>query len=100
MSEEPSPPQRPDLYVVARFLDRLAGGSTDHNKSSLQRATRTNYDLFRSYLALLEEKGWIRWEPREGRGQDRIHLSKEGQEAYDELVGWIEEALGHGVIDP
>lgn len=100
MSSDPQPPDRPDLYVVARFLDRLSGADSDHNKSSLQRATRTNYDVFRSYLALLEEKGWIQWEHRDGRGQDRIHLSREGREAYDELVGWIEQALGHGVIDP
>jgi predicted transcriptional regulator len=94
------PPEKPDLYVLARFLDRLADPGEDHNKSSLQRATRTNYDVFRRYLALLEAKGWIAWEPREGRGQDRIHLTDEGREAYSELAGWIREALGHGLLDP
>jgi len=94
------PPDNPDLYVLARFLDRLAEAGADHDKSSLQRATRTNYDVFRRYLALLDEKSWITWEPREGRGQDRIHLNDEGREAYEELAGWIRDALGHGLLEP
>ena len=97
---EVDPPDRPDLYVLARFLDRLAGAGSEHGRSSLQRATRTNDDVFRSYLALLQERGWIEWEPREGRGQDRIHLSREGREAYEDLRGWIEEMLGAGAIEP
>lgn len=100
MRVDEDPPDKPDLYVVARFLDRLAETGADHNKSSLQTATRVNYDIFRRYLALLEAKGWIRWEPREGRGQDRIRLTEAGHEAYRELIGWIREALGHGLIDP
>lgn len=87
------PPDRPDLYVVARFLDRLHRDEQVHTRSSLQRAVRLNYDLFRSYLALLEQKGFV--ETVEGqRRSPEVHLTEAGQVAWHDLVAWIRDILG------
>lgn len=50
-------PFKPNLYVVARFLDRLAQQAW--TKSALQRACGVNYDIFRRYLELLQAKGFV-----------------------------------------
>jgi len=63
---EVDPPDRPDLCVLARFLDRLAGAGSEHSRSSLQRATRTNDDVFRSYLALLQRRAGPSGSPARG----------------------------------
>lgn len=90
---EAEPPERPDLYVVARFLDRLVESSGTHSRTRLQSATRLNYDLYRSYLSLLLRKGYV--EITLGKdGQECVRLTHEGSAAHDRLVGWIRDAFG------
>ena len=90
---EPEPPARPDLYVVARFLDRLAQEPDGVPRTRLQRGVRLNYDLYRAYLSLLGRKGFVRVE--EGKeGEDRVRLTPEGRAAHARLVGWIRDAFG------
>lgn len=88
------PPARPDLYVLARFLDRLAEPGATWTRSSLQPAVRLNYDLYRRYLAFLEEKAWIAW--REGERSPEVMLTAEGREARRRLVAWLQDVFGAG----
>lgn len=85
-------PVRPDLYVVARFLDRLAQPGAGYTRSRLQAAVRLNYDLFRSYLRWLEEKGFVRTVKDYER--ELIVATPAGLEAHERLVQWIKRVLG------
>ncbi len=85
---DPPPPRKPDLYVVARFLDRLGETPAGVPRTRLQAAVRLNYDLYRSYLTLLVEKRYVTV------NEDRIQLTQEGRHAKDRLVGWIRDAFG------
>lgn len=80
--------ERPDLYVVARFLDKLAASPEGHPRTKLQQAVRLNYDLYRSYLALLAQTGFVEV------GEDRVKLTDKGRAAHAALLGWIRDALG------
>lgn len=93
MTREPPPPSRPDLYVLARYLDRLADAPEGVPRARLQAAVRLNYDLYRSYLAWLVERGWARVES-DGEGTDRVWLTPAGRDAHARLVGWLRDAFG------
>jgi predicted transcriptional regulator len=82
------PPARPDLYVVARFLDRLTERPDGAPRTRLQQAVRLNYDLYRSYLSFLLAKGWIEVD------DERVRATEKGRDAHARLVGWIRDALG------
>lgn len=88
-----APPEKPDLYVVARFLDKLVDAPTGYTRSRLQAAVRVNYDLFRSYLAWLDEQGYIETKP-DAAGKDTIHATPAAREAHARLVQWIKDVLG------
>lgn len=87
------PPARPDLYVVARFLDRLAATSDPFTHARLQAAVRLNYDLYRSYLSLLVTRGYVRVETGK-EGTERVAATAEGRAAHARLVAWIRDAFG------
>lgn len=87
---------RPDPYVLARFLDALhhepGTAPVPRSKSSLQRACRVNYDLFRRYLDFCEDKGFVHIE--KGDTADAITLTDAGREMHTKLLGWIRDLLG------
>lgn len=91
------PDWKPDLYVVARFLDRLWEPESSYTRSQLQMATRVNYDLFRRYLAFLHEKGFVVVSPAD-KGGDIIKLTMRGREAHAVLVEWIRRVVGESVL--
>lgn len=93
MTKEVDPPGRPDLYVVARFLDALHNDEGVHTNSSLQMAVGLNYDRYLSYLAFLEAKGWVRVD-ESVTGSPEVRLAREGVEAYEHLVRWIRGTIG------
>lgn len=93
MARDTETPPRPDLYVLARFLDRLAATPEGYPRTRLQAAVRLNYDLYRRYLALLARKGWIQVAPGKD-GDERVHLTPAGRAAHARLVGWIRDAFG------
>lgn len=66
------------------------------SKSSLQRACRVNYDLFRRYLDFCVERGFVI--VVEGQASDEVRLTDEGREAHARLVGWIRDLLGTGIL--
>ncbi len=87
---------RPNPYVLARFLDALyhepGTAPPARSKSSLQRACRVNYDLFRRYLAFCEKQGFVC--VAAGEGADEVRLTPAGHDAHQRLVGWIHDLLG------
>ena len=94
-------PHRPDLYVVARFLDRLCRPEGEPqpelSKAKLQLAVRLNYDLFRRYLAFLLERGFVEVVAN-GSGVELVRLTTEGRSAHARLVAWIRSVLGESAL--
>jgi len=90
----PSPPltDRPDLYVVARILERLWREEQPMLKTRLQGASRVNYDVFRRYLTWMTERGLVALE-NSPDSHERIALTPKGFEAYRKLVQWINEVI-------
>lgn len=82
---------------MARFLDKLLYANDTHTKQSLQMAVRLNYDLFKSYLAFLEDKGFLRVTPQEKRS-DTVHITNEGVQAHGRIVAWIRDVIGEDFL--
>jgi len=80
------PEWRPNLYVVARFLDALHEGP--RTRSELQAAVGVNYDIFRRYLAFLESRGFAAPRP-----DGLVVLTPSGLRVRSELRAWIERFL-------
>jgi predicted transcriptional regulator len=89
-------PFRPNLYVVARFLDHLAARS--HTRSTLQAAVGVNYDIFRRYLEFLAARGLVAIQPREG--SDGVRLTPQGHEVRSDLLGIIARFLEESPLVP
>lgn len=85
--------EKPDLYVVARFLERLSDASAPPRKTDLQLQVRVNYSIFLRYLAWMEAKQYLRV-VKDVEGAERIELTPKGREAHATLVRWIRDALG------
>jgi predicted transcriptional regulator len=90
----PVPPDRPDLYVVARLLERLWRENGPMLKTRLQVAANVNYDVFSRYLAWMLGKGLVSVENAPD-AHERVALTPKGYEAYRKLVQWINEVV-HG----
>lgn len=80
------PGERPNLYVVARFLDALHEGP--RTRSDLQSAAGVNYDILRRYLAFLETRGYA-----VARVDGTVALTVAGARVRSELRAWIERFL-------
>ena len=84
--------EKPDLYVVARHLERLWREDGPMLKTRLQVAAGVNYDLFTRYLEWMQAKGLVTMESSED-GHERVILTSKGEEAYKKLVQWINEVI-------
>ncbi len=82
---------RPDLYVLARLLSRLAA-QDDWTKAKLQLAVRLNYTLFARYLEFGVGRGWIVVDPR-AEGSDGVKVTDEGRKAWKQLEDWLAKWL-------
>lgn len=87
-----SPPDRPDLYVLARMLERLWREEAPMLKTRLQVATNVNYDVFSRYLAWMVGRNLVSLE-RSDDGHERVGLAPKGRDAYLRLVQWIKEVV-------
>ena len=85
-SEEPS--SKPDLYVVARIIKTLKEKNR-MNKTALATSTGLAYDKLVKYIVWMSEKGFV-VSDEEGL----VVLTKEGSDAYDDLVQWIMKYVG------
>ena len=84
---------RPDLYVVARFLERLWRVRRPHGKTELQMAVRLNYSVYQRYLDWMDEKGLVRLETG-ADGSATVEATPKGLATYGTLVAWIRETVG------
>jgi predicted transcriptional regulator len=82
---------RPDLYVVARILERLWRERSPMLRTRLQTAVGTNYDVFSKYLEWMVGRGLLSLVEEDGH--QKVELTEEGQESYRKLVIWIDETV-------
>jgi len=92
MPSSPEPFDRPDLYIVARLLERMWKEEKPILKTRLQVATNVNYDVFRRYVSWMSEHGLVGVD-NSLDGHERLVLTTKGQEAYKKLVQWINEVI-------
>jgi len=83
---------RPDLYVVARLLERLWREDAPMLKTRLQVAANVNYDVFTRYLDWMCSKSLVALQTSDD-GHERVRLTSQGFEAYRKLVQWINEVV-------
>lgn len=86
------PMDRPDLYVVARLLERLWREDGPMLKTRLQVAANVNYEMFLRYLEWMREHDLVSLE-NSPDGHERVALTSKGYEAYRRLVQWIHEVV-------
>ena len=84
--------ERPDLYVVARFLDILYRNGSAMKKTNIQMLLGVNYPRFTEYLQWMLQHQLVSETIDEDK-MDRIALSPKGIEAYHRFVDWIKETL-------
>lgn len=82
---------RPDLYVVARFLEALWLRGGEVRRTDLQMATNVNYNVFLNYLGLLIEKGLV--SEREVDGEMAVQITSKGVDAYNALVKLVKDVF-------
>lgn len=83
--------EKPDLYVVARFVDTLYR-SGPMKKTNLQMSTGLNYATFSKYLQWFTERGLAEMIDFENDGE-RVRLTPKGVECHHRLVSWIRETM-------
>lgn len=84
--------ERPDLYVVARFLDILYRTGSPMKKTNIQMLLGVNYPRFIEYLEWMTKHGLV----SETLDQDQVSkivLTPKGIESYHKLVDWIKDTL-------
>ncbi|MGB2580932.1 MAG: winged helix-turn-helix domain-containing protein [Thermoplasmata archaeon] len=91
MNKTPSM-DRPDLYVIARLLEKLWREEKPMLRTRLQVAANVNYDIFRRYLVWMAERRLVEVQSFDD-GYERVVLTAEGMEAYKRLVQWINEMI-------
>jgi predicted transcriptional regulator len=84
--------ERPDIYVMARFLEALwLKGMGQMRRTELQMAVRLNYDIYTKYLEFLVAKGLVS-ETEEG-GERIIKITQRGVEAFKTLVDLMSQVF-------
>jgi predicted transcriptional regulator len=85
--------EKPDLYVVARFLDIMyKNGGSGMKKTNIQMLLGVNYPRFVEYLEWLQQHGLVAEKTDEDK-TERIILTPKGIDSYHRLVDWIKETL-------
>ena len=84
--------ERPDLYVLARFLDTLYQNGRRIRKTNLQNRVGLNYPRFIEYLEWMISHGFVERESDE-TGSELYSLSPQGIDAHRRLVAWIRETM-------
>jgi len=84
--------EKPDLYVVARFLDIMYGNGSAMKKTNIQMLLGLNYPRFMEYLEWLLKHGLVAQSLDEEKAE-RIMLTPKGIDSYHKLVDWIKETL-------
>jgi predicted transcriptional regulator len=85
--------EKPDLYVVARFLDIIYRNGPAMKKTNIQMLLGVNYPRFIEYLEWLMKHGLVSERIDEDDKTERIVLTSKGIDSYHRLVDWIKETL-------
>ncbi|MDD1778600.1 MAG: hypothetical protein LUQ65_10575 [Candidatus Helarchaeota archaeon] len=84
--------QKPDIYVISRFLEKLWLGNSEFKVTQLQMATGLNYNVFTKYLNWLEEKNLVLIEDKD-KLHKTIKITKKGIDIYKRLVILLGELI-------
>jgi predicted transcriptional regulator len=84
--------EKPDLYVVARFLDIMYRNGSAMKKTNIQMLLGVNYPRFIQYLEWLLSHDLVAESVDEEKAE-RIILTPKGIDSYHRLVDWIKETL-------
>ena len=84
--------EKPDLYVVARFLDIMYRNGPALKKTNIQMLLGLNYGRFIEYLDWLLKRQLVAETTDEKEGE-RIVLTPKGIDAYNTVVEWIRDML-------
>jgi predicted transcriptional regulator len=84
--------EKPDLYVVARFLDIMYSHGSAMKKTNIQMLLCVNYPRFMEYLEWLLKHELVE-ESLDEEKTERIRLTPKGIDSYHRLVDWIKETL-------
>jgi predicted transcriptional regulator len=84
--------EKPDLYVVARFLDIMYRNGSGMKKTNIQMLLGVNYPRFMEYLDWLLKHDLVAEKVDEDK-TERIILTAKGIDSYHRLVDWIKETL-------
>lgn len=85
--------ERPDLYVVARFLDILYEQGSPMKRTNIQMKLGVNYPRFTEYLEWLQSKGFVARSEGSNDGAEVYGLTEKGNVAYHRVVDWIRETM-------
>jgi len=83
--------ERPDLYVLARFLDTLYESGEPMKKTNIQMRVGLNYPRFTEYFEWMAAHGFM--QKGDEDGAEVYSLSPQGVEAYHRLVSWIRDTM-------
>lgn len=83
---------KPDLYVVARFLDIMYRSGSAMKKTNIQMLLGLNYPRFAEYLDWLLNRQLVA-KIFDEDDVERITLTQKGVDAYHRLVDWIKEMM-------
>jgi len=84
---------KPDLYVVARFLDILYEQGSPMKRTNIQMRLGVNYPRFTEYLEWLLAKGFVGGGRDAGEEAELYGLTEKGNDAYHRIVDWIRETM-------
>jgi predicted transcriptional regulator len=86
--EKSEPPQKLDLYVIARIIIVLKEkGSV--NRTNLATSSGLSYDKLAKYLSWMNDKELV-----SSDGEGNNSLTEKGSQSYEELVSWIMRYVG------
>lgn len=84
--------EKPDLYVVARFLDIMYRNGPALKKTNIQMLLGLNYGRFIEYLDWLLKRQLVSEKVDKEEGE-RIVLTPKGIDSYNTVVEWIKDML-------
>ena len=85
--------EKPDLYVVARFLDILYRSESPMKRTNIQMRLGLNYPRFTEYLEWLIAHQLVTKGEGDESGSERFVLTAKGLESYHKLVDWIKDTM-------
>jgi len=86
--------EKPDLYIVARFLDIIYRNGSAMKKTNIQMSLRLNYPRFKEYLQWMLEHQLVAESIDEEEKTERIMLTPKGIDSYHKIIDWINDTLG------